>query len=151
MTANQAVISCSRHQKRTSFHMTLQRKEFFLKTDFFCPLSWQQSTPVVVSVMTPVLFCSCVWVLVSYIWFTSCIMSCVLFCFLHVLCLVLPSPCLVSLVLIFHALMCPLSSPLWLPLSVVLFPPGLFLCAPPPHYHTWFPSSSLLTCASSCR
>ena len=36
-----------------------------------------------------------------------------------------------------------LCSPLWLPLSVVLFPPGFLLCAPPPRYHTWPSPSSL--------
>ena len=36
-----------------------------------------------------------------------------------------------------------LCSPLWLPLSVVLFPPGFLLCAPPLCYHTWPPPSSL--------
>ena len=36
-----------------------------------------------------------------------------------------------------------LCSPLWLLLSVVLFPPGFLLCAPPPHYHTWPPPASL--------
>ena len=86
------------------------------------------------------------FVLVSgfWFWFMSFFsMSCCVLCFVF--------PCLVSHVLIFHALMCPLSSPLWLPLSVVLFPPGLFLCAPPPRYLTWFPSSSLLTCFLSCH
>ena len=36
-----------------------------------------------------------------------------------------------------------LCSPLWLPLSVVLFPHGFLLYAPVPRYHTWPPPSSL--------
>ena len=81
-------------------------------------------------VMIPDCVCFCIWFLVYCIWFML---------VYHVLCHVL----------FFHALLCLssfksfLCSPLWLPLSVVLFPPGLFLCAPPPRYHTWLPSSSL--------
>ena len=87
--------------------------------------------------MIPVCVCSCIWFLVFV--FDSClyIMSCCVSCF--------DFPCLVSHVLIFHALMCPLSFSYVLPsgsLCLLSCSLHVFSCAPPPRYLTWLPPLS---------
>ena len=71
--------------------------------------------------------------------------SCVWFC-LGVSCSWFACLCIVSCVICFDFSMphCVLQvSPMFFPLSAVLFPPCFLLCAPPPRYLTWPPPSPL--------